>query len=575
MTPKQMQNGIYIYIYIYISRRNFFHDSKADAEWRLAITYLEKCGDPAAKRHLELARTLAREQKEMDVAGMLRALALNRYEHHLFCEELKHLYTAVTRARVRLVIYEKDMRKRTPMFCFLKGTRLVEPVSLFGKYGEGKAEQAGMTKKTSSEEWRKQGQNLLQNGLYALAVKCFNRSGDYQLVSEATAQSIVNEKIKRLTDQQMRELSDDELRMREKDCLDAGEHFLHAGNGVKAANCFYHAHKLEYAAELYVKLSQQYHDKRLAARARMCLRKMAHNKSVSALYTKMGMFSNLLKRLRRERKYQEAISELGAAPPGFEAPPDLALEDFLYLAELQAQGKDSPQMEVRKSKSKDQQALCVAALQEESTKAIHKEIEQPKGKEKEVSVGVEGAQAKYERANPCDSIGDKTNVAEGQEHQRRDGATKEWVNKQYIVEDHRKQQAQKATVGKQDIVEVHMQQAQKATVDKQDMVEVHKQQAKEASADKQDIVEDHRKQQAGRATADKQKIVEHHQKQYIRHSGQGNTKVIQDRVRDQNHQAMRVPLDTHIVVEDHQKQQIRDTAQTNAEVIQDIVRDQI
>ena len=63
-------------------------------------------------------------ESDKDVAGMLRPLEFNEQAHQILCSELKHLYTAVTRARVRVVIYDEDQAKRAPLFYYLEKCQL-------------------------------------------------------------------------------------------------------------------------------------------------------------------------------------------------------------------------------------------------------------------------------------------------------------------------------------------------------------------------------------------------------------------------------------------------------------------
>jgi len=121
---------------------------------------------------------------------MLRALEFSDREHQILCEELKHLYTAVTRARVRVVIYDSDERKRAPMFHFLLSAGLVEAVSLFaapeGATLLGSARE-GVSAEQQAREWQQQGITLRERGLFALAARCFEQSGDAAARLEAQA----------------------------------------------------------------------------------------------------------------------------------------------------------------------------------------------------------------------------------------------------------------------------------------------------------------------------------------------------------------------------------------------------
>ena len=45
-----------------------------------------------------------------------RLVGFDRAKHGILEEELKQLYTAVTRARVRVAVYDADEEKRRPVF---------------------------------------------------------------------------------------------------------------------------------------------------------------------------------------------------------------------------------------------------------------------------------------------------------------------------------------------------------------------------------------------------------------------------------------------------------------------------
>ena len=50
----------------------------------------------------------------------------NQNKHKILISELKHLYTAVTRARANLYIFDEDEDKRQPMFHYFASCGLVE-----------------------------------------------------------------------------------------------------------------------------------------------------------------------------------------------------------------------------------------------------------------------------------------------------------------------------------------------------------------------------------------------------------------------------------------------------------------
>jgi len=51
----------------------------------------------------------------------------------LLCSELKHLYTAVTRAKSRLFLFDRDVAKRSPLFDFWRKHNLVEELTTESK----------------------------------------------------------------------------------------------------------------------------------------------------------------------------------------------------------------------------------------------------------------------------------------------------------------------------------------------------------------------------------------------------------------------------------------------------------
>ena len=97
---------------------NFLTDSRAKKEWRLVLSFLvASCSSPAEKKE-EHDRLEEMKDRESDsrIAGMLRTLEFDEQAHQILCSELKHLYTAITRARVRVIIYDEDAACRAPLF---------------------------------------------------------------------------------------------------------------------------------------------------------------------------------------------------------------------------------------------------------------------------------------------------------------------------------------------------------------------------------------------------------------------------------------------------------------------------
>ena len=58
-----------------------------------------------------------------------RALAFDAHRHKMLLDEFRHLYTAITRARVNVWMFEEDAEKRAPMFDFFirRGLASLDP----------------------------------------------------------------------------------------------------------------------------------------------------------------------------------------------------------------------------------------------------------------------------------------------------------------------------------------------------------------------------------------------------------------------------------------------------------------
>ena len=109
---------------------DFFADSPADARtWRVVTA----CHEEELARNGQAGRVVSGGSSVVGGAVGVEGEAAPRAEHFdarkhsLLNEELKMLYTAVTRARVKVVIYDRHREKRAPMFHFLLRKGLAEP----------------------------------------------------------------------------------------------------------------------------------------------------------------------------------------------------------------------------------------------------------------------------------------------------------------------------------------------------------------------------------------------------------------------------------------------------------------
>ncbi|CAE1296780.1 unnamed protein product [Acanthosepion pharaonis] len=109
---------------------NFFQDSQASKEWRVVTEFLQELVKSQTKDQSNNQENLL--EIDMDVlqeANRPRPLAFNSNLHKILNSELKLLYTALTRARVNLWIFDADETNRAPMFDYFKTLKLVQPIN--------------------------------------------------------------------------------------------------------------------------------------------------------------------------------------------------------------------------------------------------------------------------------------------------------------------------------------------------------------------------------------------------------------------------------------------------------------
>ena len=188
---------------------NFFKDSPAQKEWRCLYDFHEKYGgggddDDAAAAAEEgsggasglTSSTIPSDAVDvsstneggggassasrkktgiaLDPDIKKRLIKFDAGQHKLLLEELRHLYTAVTRARVRVWVYDEDVENRQPMWWLLSERKLAKVINSVLEQ-----EVLGLTKgaKTTEAEWADQGKSLYDKAQYALAATCFTKAG--------------------------------------------------------------------------------------------------------------------------------------------------------------------------------------------------------------------------------------------------------------------------------------------------------------------------------------------------------------------------------------------------------------
>ena len=114
-----------------------------------------------------------------------RALAFDHNKHKLLNSELKKLYTAITRARVNVWIFDEDKVKRAPVFEMFIDKHLVNVVRLDENVTN---DYAIFAERSSIHDWNKQGHYFYEKGLWKLALKCSERGNNELLKERCLAQ---------------------------------------------------------------------------------------------------------------------------------------------------------------------------------------------------------------------------------------------------------------------------------------------------------------------------------------------------------------------------------------------------
>ena len=171
-----------------------------------------------------------------------RPLEFDPEKHKVLNSEFKYLYTAITRARVNVWLFDEDNESRAPVFEYFQRRGLVEVVAIGDK---GSGELANMfAAKSTPEEWRKGGIRFYKHGLWVPAIQCFTFAGDHLMLQKSQAQQQAAEatKLRSTNRQQMRD-----------EFLRAAESFLKCHMNDEAEICLNNAREWVLLAKLYEK----------------------------------------------------------------------------------------------------------------------------------------------------------------------------------------------------------------------------------------------------------------------------------------------------------------------------------
>ncbi|XP_052678699.1 uncharacterized protein LOC128159600 isoform X3 [Crassostrea angulata] len=147
---------------------NFFKDSHANKEWRVVTSFLEML----TKEHDPYKSKDKRSFIHSDISTNLypRPLEFDPRKHKILNTELKRLYTALTRARTNVWIFDEDEECRLPMFDYFIKRNLVEV--------KDDASLIRFSKQSECKDWCKQGEFFFRKKRFDLAADCFKEGSD-------------------------------------------------------------------------------------------------------------------------------------------------------------------------------------------------------------------------------------------------------------------------------------------------------------------------------------------------------------------------------------------------------------
>ncbi|CAL1532830.1 unnamed protein product [Lymnaea stagnalis] len=316
--PPQLRDGIVLTIYeskglefddilIY----NFFKHSQASKEWRVVISFLnelEKTVNKSKSCENSSESLVVLNQDVLQQAGRPRALTFEKHLHKLLETELKQIYTAVTRARVNVWIFDEDAEKRAPMFEYFKALNLVK---ILGGEDTGNNDKGkGFMEASTPMQWKKAGDKHMKKKKYEVAATCYKKANQKRLEKLAKAFMTSREAARETN-----------TSAKKNTYTKAGAQFLYCKAMEHAVGCFKHAQEYKLAAITLKKLGQfedasnQYKLVHDLDSAISCLEKIGQYRQAIQLRVDSKQFSEALECLHRYQNLVKTFEANGQAIP--------------------------------------------------------------------------------------------------------------------------------------------------------------------------------------------------------------------------------------------------------------------
>ncbi|XP_029445566.1 TPR and ankyrin repeat-containing protein 1 [Rhinatrema bivittatum] len=263
---------------------NFFTDSEAGKEWRVISSFIPP------SESTEENKPLIEVPLEKNSAPHSRPLALNADMHKMLNGELKQLYTAITRARVNLWIFDENCEKRAPAFEYFIKREFVKVVTT----NENEDLDDSMFVKTSTaEEWIAQGEYYAKHQCWKVAAKCYQKGGASEKEKLALAHDAV-------LNVQSKKCSPKEKQM---EYMELAKTYLECREPRLALKCLAYAKEFQLCAELCEKLGK-------AKDAAYFYKRIQHYRAAARCFEQVQEFELALKMYCQEKMYEEAAHAL-------------------------------------------------------------------------------------------------------------------------------------------------------------------------------------------------------------------------------------------------------------------------
>ncbi|NXT76911.1 TRNK1 protein, partial [Zapornia atra] len=258
---------------------NFFTDSEASKEWKIISSY-------TPDSHVQVGNKLLIEMPLDDTAGTQKRTPFNVEMYKLLNGELKQLYTAITRARVNLWIFDEDSDKRAPAFKYFIKRGFVEVV----KADEKKDLDDSMFAKTSTpEEWIAQGDYYAKHQFWEVAAKCYQKGG----ASEKSKLALAHDAVLKVRSKKS------SPREKQMEYMTLAKTYLECGEPKLSLKCLFQSKEFQLCAELCKKLGK-------IKDAAVYYQKSQCYKEASECYEEIEEFDLAIKMYCQEELYEEA-----------------------------------------------------------------------------------------------------------------------------------------------------------------------------------------------------------------------------------------------------------------------------